>query len=92
MSQVYILPNGLKKDKIMHRYKTWPKLLKACEEIQQYNKAAESGRIDPDSGHDYWDSVMSYVDAAIEATMPQGEKGDSEASTPHLEGGPEAAK
>lgn len=46
-------------------------LLAACRKVQRYKKEAEAGRIDPDTAHDYWESVMSYVDAAIaEAEKP----------------------
>lgn len=41
-------------------------LLEACKKVQQYNKAAQENRLNPDDAHEYWDSVMSYVDLAVE--------------------------
>lgn len=43
----------------------------ACERMQRYNADAESGRMDPDNAHDYWESVMSYVDVAVEAAKAE---------------------
>ena len=48
-------------------------LLEALEKVQQYRKAAEKGRLDTHNAHEYWESVMSYVDAAIAKANKKGQ-------------------
>lgn len=42
-------------------------LLEACKKVLQYKKWAEEGHTQDENAHEYWESVMSYVEAAIEA-------------------------
>ena len=49
-----------------------PALLDACKKVKRYKEEAEAGRIDPDNGHEYWESVMSYVQFAIALTEKEG--------------------
>lgn len=38
----------------------------ACKKVLQYKKAAEEGRLNKDeNAHEYWESVMSYAEAAL---------------------------
>ena len=41
-------------------------LLTACKKVKRYKEWAENEGLNHDEGHDYWESVMSYVDVAIE--------------------------
>ena len=41
-------------------------LLTACKKVKQYKEWAENKQLSHDEGHDYWESVMSYVDVAID--------------------------
>lgn len=45
-------------------------LLEACEKMQQYKIAAEKGRLNDEDAHEYWESVMSFVEAAIAKALP----------------------
>ncbi len=56
---------------LVRRWNCHDDLVKALEGVQRYNKASEKGQIDPDSGHDYWDSVMSFVDGALAAVSKE---------------------
>jgi hypothetical protein len=47
-------------------------LLEALEKVQQYRIAAEKGGLDPDNAHEYWESVMSYIEAAIAKAEKEG--------------------
>ena len=46
--------------------KSYPTLLEACLTVQNYNKAGLEDKIPQDEICDYWDSVMSIVDKAVQ--------------------------